>query len=107
MADHGISKPKGRRQKKNKGKYERQATKLAAKKKAKATKAKATKEAWIKKDKKKNGKAVKGGKTHKANLDAIKQDLQRRLEESNGRSTESGNALDGGNVSVSAGSAIQ
>jgi hypothetical protein len=65
MADNGINKAKGRRSIKNRTYYAAMPAKVAAKKVKKATKAKAKKDADIKKDLKKNGKPVKGGKTYK------------------------------------------
>ena len=65
MADNGINKAKGRRSIKNRAYYAAMPAKVAAKKVKKATKAKAKKADDIKKDLKKNGKPVKGGKTYK------------------------------------------
>ncbi len=64
MADNGINKAKGRRSIKNRTYYAAMPAKVKAKKEKKATKAKAKKAADIKKDLKKNGKPVKGGKTY-------------------------------------------
>lgn len=65
MADNGINKAKGRRSIKNRTYYASMPAKVAARKAKKATKAKAKKADDIKKDLKKNGKPVKGGKTYK------------------------------------------
>ena len=64
MADNGINKAKGRRSIKNRTYYASMPAKVTARKAKKATKAKAKKDADIKKDLKKNGKPVKGGKTY-------------------------------------------
>lgn len=66
-----LTNGKANRQRKNAKKYEVTKIKVERKKKDKAKKAETTKASWIKKDKKKNGKLVKGGASHKEHLAKI------------------------------------
>lgn len=92
---------KANRQRKNAKKYEVTKIKGERKKEAKAKKVTAKKKAWIAKDKKKNGKVVKGGRSHSA-LVAEREatTLGEELEERNGiqDSHADSNAPDGGSV---------
>lgn len=63
-----LTNGKANRQRKNAKKYEVTKIKVERKKVTKKAKVEAKKKAWIKKDKKKNGKLVKGGASHKEHL---------------------------------------
>lgn len=86
-----LTKSKARRQRDNKKKYELQTVKITNRKEKAAKKRVAAKAAWVKKDKKKNGKNVKGGASHKADLKRI-EELKNGTEDSH----EDSNAHGGG-----------